>query len=123
MGMDQKVTFPPECAPAWPAVAALLAARHYPVQVRMIDNQLAFPDEEPGADWDDLRVGTPQGMVTLRRGRDGIRVVTWGHADVELGEAWNALTWAVAQVSGGTIQTAAGDVTAEEFARAAELPE
>ena len=104
MGLDRKVTFPPERVPRWTDLAALLAARGVPVQVRMIDDQLALPDEEPGEAWRELRVGTPAGMVTLRREPDGIRLVTWGNADDALREAWNALAQAVAQISGGTVE-------------------
>ncbi len=46
----------------------------------MIDGQLAFPDEEPAADWRELRVGTPQGMVTVRRGKERMVFVTWGNS-------------------------------------------
>jgi hypothetical protein len=104
--MDRKVTFPPERAPRWPDLAAGSAARGVPVQVRMIDDQLALPDEEPGEAWREVRVGTPAGMVTLRREPDGIRLVIWGNADQPLREAWDTLTQAVAQVSGGRVETA-----------------
>src|SRR5258708_4923977 len=72
MGMDQTVTFPGE-PPEWPAVRDLLAARGFAVQTRMIDGELAFPDEAPRAGWRELRVGTPAGMVTPRREAGGGR--------------------------------------------------
>jgi hypothetical protein len=37
-------------------------------------------------------------------------------------QAWNALTWAVATLSDGRVECAAGIRTADEFARSAELP-
>ena len=49
----------------------------------------------------EVRVGTPQGMVTLRREDDGITLVTWGNADGELRQAWNAVAWALARLTGG----------------------
>ena len=122
MGMDQKVVFPRDQAPAWPRVAEFLASRGYPLQMRMIDGQLAFPDEEPPEAWQELRVGTADGMVTLRREADGIRLVTWGNADDAMRRAWNALTWAVADVSGGTVETGSGKVSAADFERTADLP-
>lgn len=122
MGMDQRVTFTPERAPTWPRLAELLSSRGYPVQLRMIDGELAFPDEQPPATWRELRVGTPQGMITLRRADDAVTLVTWGNADVSMRQAWNALTWAVAELSDGRIETAAGAVGAAEFMRTAELP-
>jgi hypothetical protein len=126
MGMDQTVTFPGREAPAWPAVAALLAERSYPVQMRMIDGELAFPDEEPPPGWQEIRLGTPQGMVTLRRQRQGpdeaIVLVTWGNADADLRQAWNALTWACALAGAGQIHTEAGTLDAQAFAQQVELP-
>src|SRR5205814_1612460 len=62
MGMSQTVTFSQGKPPAWPAVRDLLAGRGYPVQMRMIDGELAFPDEEPPETWRELRVASSQGM-------------------------------------------------------------
>jgi hypothetical protein len=122
MGMDQAVTFAGKLPP-WPAVADLLARRGFPVQTRMIDGELAFPDEVPPEDWRELRVGTPQGMVTLRREGGAIVCVTWGNADSALRQAWNALAWACAEAGGGRVRAEGGELAAEEFARRAELPE
>src|SRR5262249_56077648 len=100
-----------------------VGARHgFPVQLRMIDGELAFPDETPPDAWKELRVGTPQGMVTLRREPGRLVLVTWGNADAPLRQAWNALTWACAEVSGGAVQTDAGPLSAAAFLRAADLP-
>jgi hypothetical protein len=122
MGMDQVVTFTAERAPSWPAVRDLLGSCGLQPQLRMIDGQLAFPDEEPGDGWQELRVGTAQGMVTLRREPEGVRVVTWGNADSAMREAWNAVAWAIAVLSDGTVQTGSVNCQADEFARTAELP-
>ena len=72
MGMEQTVAFEAVNVPAWDAVGVLLFGLGYSVQVRMIDGQLSLPDEQPPDDWRELRVGTPQGMVTLRRAGDRI---------------------------------------------------
>ena len=122
MGMDQKVIFPPEITPTWPQLAELLASRKFPLQMRMIDGELAFPDETPPETWRELRVGGLSGMVTLRREADGITLVTWGNADANLRQTWNALAWALAHLTGGTIRTAAGDLPLEEFVKSADLP-
>ena len=122
MGMDQTVTFAGKPLPAWPAVSELLTRRNFAVQMRMIDGELAFPDEAPPEAWRELRVGTPQGMVTLRRAGDGVVFVTWGNADAALRQAWNALTWAFAEAGGGAVRTADGAVAADEFRRRADLP-
>ncbi len=78
MGMSLIVDCP-NGVPAWPAVAEWLAARDSRAQMRMIDGQLAFPDEQPPADWHELRVALPAGMLTLRREGNAITVVTWGY--------------------------------------------
>jgi hypothetical protein len=121
MGMEQAVTFTGE-PPAWEAVRGLLAGRGFPVQARMIDNELAFPDEAPPAGWRELRVGTPQGMVTLRRGPRRVVCVTWGNADAALRQAWNALAWAWAEAGGGRVETADGPLAAADYRARADLP-
>jgi hypothetical protein len=121
MGMDQAVTFP-QSIPTWHAVQELLTGRGYPVQMRMIDGELAFPDEAPPDTWRELRIGTPQGMVTVRRDGPRLVFVTWGNADAEMRQAWNALTWAFAEVGGGQTQTAAGTLSARDFLQHAEVP-
>jgi hypothetical protein len=121
MGMEQTVTFE-GAVPGWVAVRELLTAASFPVLLRMIDGQPAFPDEAPPEPWRELRVGTPAGMVTLRREADRVVLVTWGNAAGELRQAWNALTWALAEAGGGRILTPSGPVTADEYRRSAELP-
>jgi hypothetical protein len=121
MGMEQAVTFP-QAIPTWIAVQALLAGRGYPVQMRMIDGQLAFPDETPPDAWHELRIGTPQGMVTVRREDQRLVFVTWGNADAEMRQAWNAVTWAFAECGGGKIQREQQVVGADGFAQDTELP-
>ena len=80
MGVEQSVTFVGP-VPDWPAVRARLTERNYPVQMRMIEGQLAFPDEAPPAEWQEIRLGTPGGMVTVRREPGRVTFVVWGNAD------------------------------------------
>lgn len=117
MGMDQKVVFPRERTPSWPALVDLLARANVPLQMRMIDGELAFPDELPSENWRELRVGVKTGMITLRRDTDGITLVIWGNADAELRNAWNVLAWGLAQLSGGSV----GTLSADEFKATAGL--
>ncbi len=91
MGMEHKVEFGPRGCPAWSDVAATLAARGFPVEMRMIDGQLAFPDETPPEDWRELRVSTSGGMITIRRDAGGVTVVTWSNADEAMRKAWDAV--------------------------------
>ena len=89
--------------------------RCYPTQMRMIDSQLAFPDEMPPDEWQEsVRIGTPQGMVTLRRAGDAVVFVTWGNADAgPSGRHGTMLVWAYAETGGGAVQTPQGSVDAE----------
>ena len=123
MGVELRVTFGPEAPPLWPAVAESLGGHGFTVQLRMIDGELAFPDETPPDAWRELRIGTLHGMITLRRETDGITLVTWGNADANLRQASNALAWGLAHLCGGCVRTADGDFAAEEFAKTAELPD
>ncbi len=108
MGMDQTVSFAGKPVPSWSAVRGLLQEKGFPLQMRMIDGQLAFPTEEPPEVWSELRVGTPQGMIAVRRGEDQVTVVTWGNADLAMRQAWNALAWAFAEAGGGLVLTPGG---------------
>lgn len=122
MGMEYVIALPDSVPDLWPSLAALLSRHVYPVQLRMIDGQLAFPDETPPPDWRELRLGTEHGMITVRRESNHVRVVTWGNAGPDMQQAWNAVAWAVAAATGGTIETATGAVTAAEFRQTASLP-
>lgn len=121
MGMEQSVVFP-GTVPAWAAACDLLEARGFPVRVLMIDGLPALPGEQPPDAWRELRLGTPQGMVTARREGGRLVFVTWGNADAGLRQAWNALAWAFAEAGGGAVEAPGATVPAEEFRRRAELP-
>ena len=123
MGMEQTITFPAGSAPAWPMPRDLLAARGFAVQVRMIDGELAFPDEEPPENWRELRIGTAESMmVTVRRELNRVVLVVWGNADTGLVRTWNALTWALAKAGNGQIDTVDGSYTSAEYEGRADLP-
>jgi len=100
MGMDQKVVFPKEKTPAWPALVQLMASKKCPIDLRMVDGELTFPDESPPESWLELRVGAPGGMITLRREPDGITLAVWGNADDKLRAAWAMLAGAIAELAG-----------------------
>jgi hypothetical protein len=102
MGMERVVTFPgPE--PTWPAVRDRIAAAGATVQMRMIDNLPAFPDEEPGPIWRELRVSLGGGMLTIRREAARWSVVVWGNADEALKRDQDLLARACAAASGGVV--------------------
>jgi hypothetical protein len=124
MGMEHTVTFSVGGPSCWPAARELLASCGISIQVRMIDGDLAFPDEEPPESWRELRLGTPEGqVVTLRRDPDRIVLVVWGNADARLIRFWNALTWAFAEAGHGQIHTMEGSHSPAEFGRRVDLPE
>jgi hypothetical protein len=117
MGVALTVRVPPGRAIAWADLASRLAARGVPAAVRMIDGLPAFPDEEPPADWRELRLGTPAGMVTLRRSPEDVTCTVWGNADTALERAQRAIAWAVADAAGGNIDTGGREISAGEFER------
>jgi hypothetical protein len=122
MGMDQKVVFAADRLPSWSSLAEFLVGRGFAVELRMIDGELSFPDETPPEQWRELRLGTPGGMVTMRREPDGITLVTWGNADVSLRQSWHALAYALARLTAGTVATASGPLSADQFASSVALP-
>jgi hypothetical protein len=105
MGMNQNVVFPGE-PPSWPAVAKLLADKGCPVQMRMIDGELAFPDETPPDTWREIRVAAAGAMVTIRRQPNQVVLVAWGNADDNQRALWNALAATWAEAGGGIVQAA-----------------
>jgi hypothetical protein len=122
MGLEQTVLFP-DSVPTWHDVQELLAKRGFPIQMRMIDGQLAFPDELPVEPWRELRVSSGANMVTIRREQNQVTLVTWGNIDAALVRTRNALAWAFAQAGKGRIQSEDGEQSAAEFLQSAELPD
>jgi hypothetical protein len=121
MGLEQTVKFP-DTVPPWRDVRELLTRRGFPIQVRMIDGELAFPDEIPAEPWRELRVSSDAGMVTVRREQNRVALITWGNIDAPLLRLRNALAWAFAEVGNGRTQTDQGDLAAIDFLRSADLP-
>jgi hypothetical protein len=122
MGMDRQVQFAGGVVPSWNAIRERLATQGVSVQLRMIDGELAFPDEEPAEHWNELRVATADGQsITLRREDRQVQLVVWGNADERLVRAWNLLTWAVAGAGQGTIAMPEGQATAEQFSKRLHL--
>ena len=96
MGMEKRVPLAGD-APAWPKVAAELTKAGCPVQMRMIDGELAFPDEAPPDGWRELRVAHGGAMVTIRREPGAVVLVAWGNADEAQRRLWDALAEAFAR--------------------------
>jgi hypothetical protein len=122
MGMEQLVEYSSAGCPAWASVSALLAKSNFAVKMRMIDGELAFPDEVPPETWRELRIGTSAGMITVRRAAHGVDLVTWGNADAVMRQAWNALTWAFARCGNGNVVTVQGKLSADEYRQRESMP-
>jgi hypothetical protein len=103
MGMERVVTFPGS-EPTWPAIRDRIIAAGSSVQMRMVDNMPAFPDEEPEDGWRELRVSLGGGMMTLRREPSRMRVVIWGNADAGLRDQQELLARACAEAGSGTLE-------------------
>jgi hypothetical protein len=97
MGMSQLVKCP-SGVPEWPRVSSWLADYGRPVQIQMIDGQLAFPDEEPPPNWSELRIGAAAGMVTIKRRDNAVELTIWGNAESALQEASNVVALAFAEL-------------------------
>lgn len=95
MGMEKAVPLP-QGIPTWPSVVAELQRRGISVHMRMIDGELAFPEESPPDSWRELRVAHQGSMVTIRRGDNAVILVTWGNPDPGQLQLAEALTEAFA---------------------------
>jgi hypothetical protein len=122
MGMEHVIDFGAGGCPPWAKVADLLAAYSYPVDIRMIDGELSFPNETPPEAWRELRIGTKGGMIAVRRTGSALAVVTWENADDAMRGAWHALTWAFAEAGNGRIMHAEGALSAAEFRLREPMP-
>lgn len=68
----------------WNKISGAMAKFEPKGTIRMADGQLTFPDEEPSAEWKELRIALPAGMVTIKRTAMGATLVTWGNVSPEL---------------------------------------
>ncbi|NBR07312.1 MAG: hypothetical protein EBT92_16320 [Planctomycetes bacterium] len=68
----------------WNKISEAMAKFEPKGTIRMADGQLTFPDEEPAADWKELRIALPAGMVTIKRTVMGVTLITWGNVSPEL---------------------------------------
>ena len=99
MGLTRTIHFS-NGVPTWEALRDHLARLGLSLQLRMIDGQLAFPDEAPSAEWQELRVSVPQGPITLKRLGQAVAFVIWGNAAPDLLETWDAVIQGCAGLGG-----------------------
>lgn len=114
MGLERKVTFPSGVIPDWKLIVAKFKELEIVPVLRMIDGQLAFPDEQPEANWSELRLGLPGGMVTLRREGASVRCLVWGNADAAMLMGRDQCCWVVAAAGEGTVVDDEGFVISQE---------
>lgn len=113
MGMQHEISYTGD-PPTWTAIRGKLIEVGESPQMRMIDGELALPDEEPPESWQELRIKLNGGMVTLSRSAGKCWCTTWGNADANLRLSWDQLTWATADAA----ETASIDgVSINEFIR------
>ncbi len=91
MGMDRKIPCSADRIPSWQTLVQASAKQGIQLTLRMIDGDLAFPDEQPSETWRELRVSTQSGMISIRREDDGLALVVWGNADASLQRDWASL--------------------------------
>jgi hypothetical protein len=103
MGMEQTVSFP-GAVPSWPTIRDVLTRQGQAVQMRLIDGELSFPDEEPPEAWREIRVAIGGNMVTVRRSAAAVTLVIWGNADAELLRVRDVLAAAFAEAGGGEVK-------------------
>lgn len=124
MGMQLTVTFEGE-APAWSNVCDQLREVGQGVPgMRMIDGEIALPDESPADGWRELRVATPDGsgMITLQRPSPSrVECVVWGNASEPLQQAWRLVAWAFARAGDGQIEADGKRYSPAVFAEAMAL--
>ena len=110
MGLERTVRFPSGTVPDWERVVEKLNSMGDAPSLRMIDGQLAFPDEQPPVDWSELRIGLSAGMVTLRRQSDRVQCLIWGNAEEELLRCRERCAWAFATSGAGEVLDEQGTV-------------
>ena len=115
MGMEHRVQIPSGTPVSWSAIRQVLSEVGEKPVLRMIDAELAFPDELPPEEWTELRIALSGGMVTLRRHSESVACITWGNADEALTDSWNKTCWAVATATQGAIVSTLGELSADEF--------
>lgn len=121
MGMTHEVRFTLGQLPVWDTICErLISIGEQPI-LRMIDGLPAFPDEVPEPTWCELRINLSGGMITLRRSAEGFACIGWGKSDASLQKSWNALAWACAAAGQGSVLSATGTLSPEEFAQSADL--
>ena len=92
--MGLEIVVPRRSCPLRPVLEALAAAG-LPSAIAMVNGALVPPSAPPPAEWAEVRLRTPAGMITLRRQPDGIAVVVFGNADAALQAAQRQVADAV----------------------------
>ena len=84
MGLEAAIPIPEAGVPDWGTVREKMSSSGVPVDLKMIDGRLVLPSEIPPREWQELRVGTAEGMITIRRRGATLSFVVFGNASVEL---------------------------------------
>ena len=95
MGLEILVSRSGPCSLS--ALLERLAATGMPAAIVMVDNVLQAPGAPAPTAWQDVRLKTPTGTVTLVQRDGGVAVVVFGNASVQLLEAQRRVAAAVAE--------------------------
>jgi hypothetical protein len=102
MGLQLTVMFT-SSTPTWEKLRTRLSEKGIAAILRMIDGMPAFPDEEPDATWNELRISTDQGMMTLRQGIDEITCIVWGTANEALQKQQQTVAQTLVELTSGLL--------------------
>lgn len=102
MGLQLTVSFN-EPVPGWEELQTLLSNKGVQVSLRMIDGMPALPNEIPDPDWNELRISTENGMLTLRKAQEGITCIVWGNANENLQREQLAIAEMLVHLTKGTL--------------------
>ncbi len=104
MGLEKVIVYE-GMSPSWAQLAEAFQHRGLKAVIRMIDGQLAFPDESPPSAWHEVRLGFSAGMITLRAAPGRLFITIWGNASPELVQVWDQVAQTCAEAVAGTIES------------------
>ncbi|MCY2939648.1 MAG: hypothetical protein NTV55_14995 [Planctomycetota bacterium] len=84
-------------------IQVMRAAYDLSLILRMVDGLPAFPDESVPEAFQEIRLGGPGGMISVRVAMEGLQLVVWGNADKDLRNTLCSLGAHLAHASEGRV--------------------
>lgn len=78
MGIQRQIPKAENQTVNWPQLFDMLQTHGEKAVIRMIDGMPAFPDEQPEANWKEVRIGLSAGMITVKKDSTQLTCVSWG---------------------------------------------